>query len=59
MPKPKGRRKAKSKTRKKQKASKSKVQIIREQDGQQVKHRAKENELVQPQDIIEVPPSFF
>ena len=42
-----------------EKASKSKVQIIREEDGKQVKHRAKENELVQPQDIIEVPPSFF
>jgi polysaccharide export outer membrane protein len=42
-----------------EKASKSKVQIIREQDGKQVSHRAKPNELIQPQDIIEVSKSFF
>lgn len=42
-----------------ERASKSKVQIIREQDGKQVKHRAKENELVQSQDIIEVPARVF
>ena len=41
------------------KASKGKVQIIREENGTQVKHRAKSNELIQPQDIIEVPQSFF
>ncbi len=42
-----------------EKASKGKVKILREQDGKQVAHRAKSNELVQPQDIIEVPQSFF
>lgn len=42
-----------------EKASKTKVQIIRDQDGKQVKHRAESNELIQPQDIIEVPQSFF
>jgi len=41
------------------KASKNKVKILREQDGKQVAHRAKPNELVQPQDIVEVPQSFF
>lgn len=41
------------------KASKGKVQIIREENGKQVKHRAEPNELIQPQDIIEVPQSFF
>lgn len=40
-------------------ASKNKVQILREEDGKQVKHRAEPNELVQSQDIIEVPQSFF
>lgn len=42
-----------------EKASKGKVQIIREENGKQVKHRAKSNELILPQDIIEVPQSFF
>ncbi len=42
-----------------EKASKKKVRIIREKDGKQVKQRVKSNELVQPQDIIEVPQSFF
>jgi polysaccharide biosynthesis/export protein len=42
-----------------ERASKKKVQIVREQNGKQVKHRAKPNELVQPQDIVEVPKSFF
>ena len=42
-----------------ERASKSKVKIVREQDGKQVSHRAKPNELVQSQDIIEVPQSFF
>jgi len=41
------------------KASKDKVKIVREQDGKQESHRAKPNELVQAQDIIEVPKSFF
>lgn len=41
------------------KASKGKVQIIREENGKQVKHRAKSNELLHAQDIIEVPQSFF
>lgn len=40
-------------------ASKSRVQILRDENGEQVKHRAETNELVQPQDIIEVPQSFF
>jgi polysaccharide export outer membrane protein len=40
-------------------ASKSRVQILRDEDGKQVKHRAEPNEVVQAQDIIEVPPSFF
>jgi polysaccharide export outer membrane protein len=40
-------------------ASKSRVQILRDENGQQVKHRAEANELVQSQDIIEVPQSFF
>lgn len=42
-----------------EKASKNKVKILREKDGKQVEHRAKPNELVQSQDIIEVPQSFF
>ena len=42
-----------------EKASKKKVKLVREENGKQVKHRAKSNELVQPQDIIEVPQSFF
>jgi polysaccharide export outer membrane protein len=42
-----------------ERASKGKVKIVREQDGKQVSHRAKTNELVQAQDIIEVPQSFF
>lgn len=40
-------------------ASKSRVQILRDEDGKQVKHRAEPNEVVQAQDIIEVPQSFF
>jgi polysaccharide export outer membrane protein len=42
-----------------ERASKSRVQILRDENGEQVKHRAEANELVQPQDIIEVPQSFF
>jgi polysaccharide export outer membrane protein len=42
-----------------ERASKSRVQILRDEDGQQVKHRAEANEIVQSQDIIEVPQSFF
>ena len=42
-----------------ERASKNKVQIMREENGKQVSHRAKSNELIQPQDIIEVPKSFF
>jgi len=42
-----------------EKASKKKVEIVREENGKQVEHRAKENELIQPQDIIKVPQSLF
>ncbi len=40
-------------------ANKKKIEIHRDEDGKQVKHRAKLNELVQPQDIIEVHKRFF
>jgi len=40
-------------------ASKNRVQILRDEDGKQVKHRAEPNEVVRSQDIIEVPQSFF
>ncbi|PIE33124.1 hypothetical protein CSA56_13140 [candidate division KSB3 bacterium] len=42
-----------------EKASKGKVKILREENGKQVEHRAKSNELIQPQDIVQVPQSFF
>lgn len=42
-----------------ERASKNRVQIIRDEEGKQVKHKAEPNELIQPQDIIEVPQSFF
>lgn len=42
-----------------EKASKKKIEIVREENGKQVKHRAQPNELVKPQDIIEVPQSLF
>jgi polysaccharide biosynthesis/export protein len=40
-------------------AARNRVQILRDDNGQQTKHRADANEVVQPQDIIEVPQSFF
>lgn len=40
-------------------ASKNRVQILRDENGTQTKHRAEPNEVVQSQDIIEVPQSFF
>ncbi len=40
-------------------AAKSRVQILRDENGDQNKHRAEPNEIVQSQDIIEVPQSFF
>ena len=42
-----------------EKAAASRVKITREEKGKQVSHRAADNEFVQPQDIIEVPQSFF
>ncbi|MBD3307883.1 hypothetical protein GF339_15740 [candidate division KSB3 bacterium] len=42
-----------------EKASKGKIKIIRQQDGKQDEHRAEPNELVQPQDVLEVPQRFF
>ena len=43
-----------------ERASKRRVQILRNnEEGKQTKHRAEPNELVQPEDIIEVPQSFF
>ena len=41
------------------KASKKKVKIVREENGKQVEHRADPNELIQSQDIVQVPQSFF
>ncbi len=42
-----------------EKASKKKVKILREENGKQVEHRAEPNEIIQPQDIVQVPQSFF
>ncbi|MCP4400207.1 MAG: hypothetical protein GY801_23230 [bacterium] len=42
-----------------EKASKKKVKILRDVEGKQVEHKAKPNELVQPQDVVQVPQSFF
>lgn len=42
-----------------EKASKKKVKILRDVDGKQDEHKAEANELVQPQDVVQVPQSFF
>ena len=42
-----------------EKASKKKVKILRDVEGKQKEHRAEPNELVQPQDVVQVPQSFF
>ena len=42
-----------------EKASKGKVKILREVNGKQEEHRADPNELVQAQDVVQVPQSFF
>jgi len=41
------------------KASKKKIKILREKDGKQTEHKAEANELLQPQDIVQVPQSLF
>ncbi len=41
------------------KAGKKKIKILREKDGKQTEHRADPNELLQPQDIVQVPQSLF
>lgn len=41
------------------KAGKKKIKILREKDGKQTEHKAESNELLQPQDIVQVPQSIF
>ena len=41
------------------KAGKKKIKILREKDGSQTEHKADSNELLQPQDIVQVPQSLF
>ncbi|GAK53967.1 polysaccharide export protein [Candidatus Moduliflexus flocculans] len=41
------------------KAGKKKIKILREKDGKQTEHKAEPNELLQPQDVVQVPQSLF
>jgi polysaccharide export outer membrane protein len=42
-----------------EKASKWRIKILRERDGKKIKIKAKMDQLVEPEDIISVPESFF